>query len=98
VADANDLADLGIAACDYVHLSGEADRVDQHLVAVYIADRQKRLFAALSLRCALEEQSPIVLGRSGSSAIGTSSMCQATYQICRLILQILGADLQTTLN
>jgi hypothetical protein len=42
-----------------------ADRLDQHLVDVCIADRQKRIFAALSLRCALEEQSPIVLSRSG---------------------------------
>jgi hypothetical protein len=76
VAEANDIADLGIAACDvYVHLSREADRVDQHLVDVCIADRQKRLFAALSLRCALEEKSPIVLGRSGSSSISNHPPC-----------------------
>jgi hypothetical protein len=50
-----------------------------------IADRQKRLLAALSLRCALEEQSPSFL------AALASSMCQATHRICRLILQILGA-------
>jgi hypothetical protein len=36
---------------------------------------QKRLLAALSLRCALEEQSPIVLGRSGSSSIGNHPPC-----------------------
>jgi hypothetical protein len=65
---------------------------------VCIADRQKRLFAALSLRCALEEQSPIVLAALAVRQSATSSMCQATYRICRLILQILGADLQTTLN
>jgi len=40
-----------------VHLSREADRVGQHFVDVCIADRQKRLFAALSLRCALEDVS-----------------------------------------
>jgi hypothetical protein len=93
VADANDLADLRIAACEVSCICPGRRTGPVNISSMY---------ASPTARSASSPRFPSAARWKSNLpsflAALASSMCQATYRICRLILQILGADLQTTLN
>jgi hypothetical protein len=77
VADANDLADLRIVACDvYVHLYREAGRVGQHLVDVCIVTTGSASSPRFPSAARWKSNLPSFL-----AAALASSMYQATYRI-----------------